>query len=460
MFTFVSLIYEIHRHLHMNKIQNWDRGFKPQLPSLVLLDITGNVNWSIPEEFLTLPMLREIKGASLGKGCTHCSLIKNYKTTAYQSIDYLPKYGYILRNNSCLQRNFVLEKSHLKLPRNRFFPQCIIANETCHANIGRYENRNICIDLGAPILAASYPIAVLAAALDVVILIVIFSTKYLRNKPSMILVAALATSDLLLCTFALSIATVYQVIDADNFDTIKQICPSLSFLLTMGFLSTTHVSFFITIERYLVIVYPFKPNWHMRIRSTLLRLSGSTVFALAVSTWALFIPGIHDNSVICIPFNGLQTGQSFAFSLLALFSSSLVYMVTIALYYRIYVVTRRSSARVGRHRDAKLVRRIGLVVGTNLVLSFLPPFSITLMRLVAGEHRFGSDGWIVGGVYVPVMLAGLNSLANPFLYAFRNRDFKKALRQRWKQLRPKTTRGENSKQTVPVVIVNFRKSSI
>ena len=448
----------------MKNTPKWSRYFNAQLSSLKVLDLTGNTNWTIPEEVLKLPTLREIRGAAIGKGCPKCTLIKDYQTdSSFTFIRYVPEQGYVLRN-ICIEQEFILHRTHRTISRNRFFPTCIVNDKSCRNLLGMHAVRNRCLELGSSILLTCILLGVLAIAVNVVVLVVISAAESLRKKTSMILAASLSVSDILIAIYAVFIGTVYQVLTPENFQSkLIQVCPYLGFLAIAGFSFTGQVSLLMTIEKYLVIVLCLKPHLHMRTKSTTRCLLVAAAVALILATWALFTPNMYEGREICLPFYGFNTKQDAIFGLTVMCVSAGIYIATFALYFRIFITARKSGTRLGIHRETQLLKRIGLLVGTNLLLGFVPFLVVFAGASMLQYGELEYDVWIVGGIYLPVFFGCINSLVNPFLYSYRNPKFKQVLKRKWEHMRPKKTRDKpsrNPEHADPVVIVNFREIQV
>ena len=435
-----------------------------RLRSLTTLHFVRGQNWTVlPAHLLSLPKLRQITGVDLDGACANCSLIKGFQTESYRLIRYTQR-GYTIRQTICTERTVLTKKPFLSLAQNGFFPRCMVHRESCRECVMEsQEIRNVCLELGGPVLIAIIPAGLVAFALSATVLVVTLGAAELRKKPSMILVSSLACSDLLVCAFALSISTLYQVLDEDNFDAyLESACPYLGMVLVIGFSSTTHISFLITIERFLVIVYPFKPHLRLRSRSCSVLVVVFAFISLTLGIWTLYISDLYRGSELCLP---LDLGQSLAFTFTAIGTGCLLYITTVILYCKIFAATRRSRRDAGSAtNDAKVVTRIGMVIGSNLFLSFLPAFVMVPLRSLVGRADFEDDAWMTWRLYFPVVLTGVNTLVNPLLYAFRNRSFLRVLKrklcfQRPRRRNSKISGGRANADTSkePVVLRHFRQ---
>ena len=451
-------------------IRLWNTTLLSNLSSLELLSVTGNTTWDIPERVLKLPKLRKINGTNMKAECSMCSLVKDYDAVPDVTITFLPSQGYRFRN-VCTEQDFSFHTRHRYLLDSGFFPRCIMGTGNCQSEFGHFQTRNRCLALAGPIFIVAILVAVPAVVANLVVLLVIYSSRELRKKPSMMLISSLAIGDILMALSVVMIGTVYQVMTSENFQaTLDQVCPYVEFTLLSGYHFAIYLSFLITIEKYLVIVHGLRPHLHMRAPTALRCICVAGVVGLVPSFALQFtsLSEIESRNGNCLPMFDRQTLGSLLHGLSSLLTSIAIYLGTFVLYLRIYFTVRRSGARMGIRREGLLMKRIGIVIGTNFLFNFFPVVFIFIANPYARRGQIDYDTWVVVGVSLPICAAAVNAFADPILYAYRTPQLQSFFRQQWNRIKPKTAarKGRRSRKTPsrehtsePVVIVNFRSIS-
>ena len=431
------------------------------LTSLEVLHITGNVTWDIPAPILELPKLRQINGSNMrATKCSVCSLLKGYGHPQEISGFRLKEQGYQIRSK-CLEENILLHRKFLHLLHSQFFPRCVLTDRSCRDEFATFEERNRCLELGAPILLASALVAVVSFTANLIVVVAITAKSELRTKPSMMLAASLATGDMLYSMFIITIGIAYQVLTPEDFESkLDEMCPYLAFIVIFGFALASHISFLITLEKYLVIVYGLKPHLHMRAKATRRCIFVSCLCAILAGLLITLLPNLPREEGTCLPMLSRETTASAIFAWAFMLLHTFGYFSAVALYARIFTTARKSGNRVGVHREGQLLKSIGVVVGTNFLFGFVPLVFVFVSSPLLSRGVIDSDLWFIFGGILPLPLASLNALIDPFLYVYRNPHFKNILKRKWDQIKPKKTPKKDTNKGSSgeaVVIVNFRR---
>ena len=196
-----------------------------------------------------------------------------------------------------------------------------------------------------------------------------------------------------------------------------------------------------TVERYLAIVHCDRPSLRMNTKITFILTTVIWVFGVVYAVLPLL--GVqelqyHKWFQCTMPFHKSTDvlDDTSTVTLVVAIGFVLVYLASVALYVRIYIYVRTASANfsVGVRREARLAKRIALVVCTNFIFFVVPTilFLVYVYRFMKVLFDVGSTflslrGFIVMGSWVPVTLLGLNSLLNPILYAFRHQKFQREI---------------------------------
>ena len=317
-------------------------------------------------------------------------------------------------------------------------------------------------------------IGTVAIILNITIILVILTSKILRKLPSMILVFNMAVCDFLVIVFCILIAFYNPFSKSDEtfqIDFVKHkirgfqswklpvtVCRSNIFIFTVAQSVSVINSLFLTVEKYLVIVYSMKPGRRMTKKLTLIFLYITWFASIAYSIDAVFnlsdeeenfnnnefnyfYCSVSGHHVHQIPVKSLGEPISMPFPL-SIFSGVLhafLFLCTIPLYIHIFIVVRKSSTQLGIRREGVLARKLALLVFTNFLFSVVP-FSAapglssrTLLRLdffnFLTKTYSSFRAYLICFVWLPVMLLCLNSCLNPLMYAFRHHRFKTKFRQ-------------------------------
>ena len=271
---------------------------------------------------------------------------------------------------------------------------------------------------------------------------VFIERQFLKKSsfPSSLLVKNLCCSDLLMGVYLLVIGAAdarlrgeYVAREAEW--KASSTCTAAGFL---SFLSSEVSAFtlcLVTLDRVLVICFPFKQGLHLTPRSALL-LCGLAWLAGLAFALAPLLAGMdfYGQTGIGIPLPITRQeygGQDFAFAVFILLNLILNLFVC-AGQLMIYVTIRRTSAAAGsknQDRDRVIARRPFLIVLTD----FLCWFPIGLMGVLA---KAGIPIPAIVNVWAAVFVLPLNSALNPFLYTLNS------VLERWRAAREERRRGQ------------------
>ena len=380
--------------------------------------------------------LKMIKGAYINAKCTTCTLVRNNDMKIVSG-----KIHGVATAESCLQHKYTFDKKYQAIAEHYFFPQCILDEARCLQAVGRVETNNICLEVGRDILIAAFPIGIVSLFLNLIVLVVIVSSKTLRSNASLLLVCSMCASGVLTSIYSVAIATAYQIIPVDNIKSRRMsLCPPLGFFVTLSVNSMVIISLVVTIERYLAVVYCMKPHIKLRIKHAYYCLLITWLVAFAMAGWSVADPHIFTTegyeSYICLSIQSILETKYLAYTITAVTISAIGYLPTIPLYVHIFVVVRKSSSKFGIKREVVLARRIFLLVGTN-VLFLAVPLCLSHIAISTGNSLggFSETSKMTMVTSTKVICMSLNALLNPILYGYRNETFKKELVKSWQRLR-------------------------
>lgn len=445
----------------MNNLKEWTGDPSKDIPILEILKVNGNKDWIPALPLLKLRMLKEIHGVTWSKHCFSCDLIKTNETflmddeigdeeeesgdgsTGEGDNEDIPchvtmkdLYFYPSEVNYGVSAVFV---------KQGFSPQCL-----CDSSSDCFENDIIIAFLRQlyyiprKLFHSQYALGALAIFLNMIVLFVIISSKILRKNISFMLVGSMALSDLLIGVYSVAIAkhnlfsNSEVVIPHVIMDNDSSTCSFIGMIFTTGQVTAVVNSFLLTLERYLVIVY-FQ-GYHHKFRKRTLLIVLSLVWIGAVIFASLPLLGVktlkyHKWFQCTMPFHmgkGIRETSDVTLGISATFV--FLYLISLGLYVLIFCYARKSSAQFGIKREARLARKIAMLVSSNFILFTLPTvlllvyvynFSDFLFNMVRSFSSMRS--LLTVGSWLPVTCFSLNALVNPFLYPFRHNRFKKEL---------------------------------
>ena len=311
------------------------------------------------------------------------------------------------------------------------------------------------------LLDCLYPLASVGLLLNAVVTLMVPMSKDLRKSPTVILIWNMALCDFLMGLWCVLIATFNVFPDSDDdvqlityhgkypdSSSFFVICRFLSFIFCVTQIATVMTSLFLTVERYLVIVYSMKPDVRMTKKISAICVCVTWCTAVAYNIYSVFLlsdynrkMNIGANYYLCTASGnsiGVTSGWKFRIPMstfLGVFYI-LIFLCTIPLYIHIFIVVRKSSTQMGVKREGALARKLALLVITNLLfstipLSLAPLFSNLTVVLNLGFSKTLSSlkVAVICSVWVPILLLCLNSCLNPFLFAFQHRLFKRHFRK-------------------------------
>ena len=193
-------------------------------------------------------------------------------------------------------------------------------------------------------------------------------------------------------------------------------CSKVGPLFVLGQVTSAFTSLALTIERYLCIVYSMKPDIRLTPRLGSLTIAFNWCFAVCTMSVAIYFD-LYFNNHFClsIGFSKLFSPTVLSYTLFFVISLVTFNLLTIPLYLHIYIAVKRSSQQMRLKRESDLAKRIGILVGSNLVFFFTPVLTMSLWSLVLNsgvEVPIYSNSVI--RQWVPVYCLSINVCLNPF----------------------------------------------
>ena len=199
-----------------------------------------------------------------------------------------------------------------------------------------------------------------------------------------------------------------------------------------------------TLDKFLKIVCATRPNIRLGKRSILLSLilswCSSAIFALLPVFKVAGMSYTIDIEVIPLPNDNKEQSVEAGISDGTQIFLMVVQLTSMLLYLPIFMTAKRSGASVGIKREAKVARKIALLVFTNLIL-FTVPLLLGILQYnvwlsvfsdVASNlkhHTLAQYQWLRFVIFsFPLSCVSINSVFNPFLYTFRHPKIKQRLK--------------------------------
>ena len=343
----------------------------------------------------------------------------------------LSKGDYVIHGGWCRGVKYSVGKNTREYALHNFSFQCVYKSDTCYNSEIRITRIHRCWDTDNDVLNLVYVFGSLEIVLNSIVVILTLSTNCLRENVTMLFIANLALSDVLVGLYSLSIATSRRVLSYLEFDSkvLNSYCPILGFVWLAGEFMTIVTSALLTFERYIAICYCLEPEKRINRRKGIIYLVISWVIAVVLAALPLFGIGSYSTNTFCVPLQpSRKVPSTFAFSVSLTLLGVILYLITTILYIRIFVYVRNSGGKVGIKRDGVLARRIALVVFSNMVFFFLPTINGLLWMLTPAFSNLSVTTREVLVGSLPAVLFTVNSFVNPLLYAYRNDRFRRVLR--------------------------------
>lgn len=259
----------------------------------------------------------------------------------------------------------------------------------------------------------------------------------LRNKAMQsitnIFITNLAVSDIMICLFSVPFTPLSYFMNSWTFGEV--LCHIVPMTLCICVYVSTLTSTAIAVDRYFVIVYPFKPR--MKTCVCLIMIVAIWIVSVSIS-----LPlGIYQN--IEVKENSKSCQESWpkdqARQFFAVTSLVLQYIVPCSIITYCYskvslALRRRARSRIGsgsvnRERDEMEIRRkrrtnkMLIAMVTIFVICWLP---LNVVLLVGDYHgEFLGQPYYALVFFTAHVIAMSSTIYNPFLYAWMNDNFKK-----------------------------------
>uniref|UniRef100_A0A672I1Q5 Relaxin family peptide receptor 1 n=1 Tax=Salarias fasciatus TaxID=181472 RepID=A0A672I1Q5_SALFA len=198
---------------------------------------------------------------------------------------------------------------------------------------------------------------------------------------------------------------------------------------------------YLTLEKYICIVYPFKyltPGW----RRTVTILLGIWVFGFIVAFLPLVCKGLFRNfygtNGVCFPLHSEQPETLWAhvYSIVIFLGLNLVaFLIIVLSYASMFYNIQRTGTQTPKYsnhikKEVTIAKRFFSIVITDS-LCWIPIFILKILSLLQVEIPGTISSWVV------IFILPINSALNPILYTLTTRPFKETILQVWANYRQK-----------------------
>ncbi|KAJ7377216.1 hypothetical protein OS493_030418 [Desmophyllum pertusum] len=412
--------------LSFNPLQRWEGDVITQLPNLVTLKVTGSA-WTPDSNILSMPLLGCIVGVTWSDECVNCSLWK--------------------MNISILNLEGGNSNPVLKFIEHGFYPFCSQMKPRCFPRflfLPSDTERTKITSVPKRLFYSSYIMGAIAVILNMIILITVMSSRSLCQTTSMLLITNMALCDLLIGIYSIIIGSlnIFNFLSnvSVNLNTDEKLvlgggilCPLAAVIFTSAECVAAVTSLLLTVEKYCSIVYCMNPDRRLSKKVAAVCLLFAWILSLgyALSPFLRVLNISYSATMMC----SFPVAEKNTF-LICLGVLIALYLTNIPLYVGIFRFVRHSGAQLGVKREAAILKKIALVVGSNFVLLLTPMILIITFVPVKSIHhtiQLNSDSstqvLFVFGFWFPIACLGLNSCINPILCAFRQGQFVKRIRK-------------------------------
>ena len=197
-------------------------------------------------------------------------------------------------------------------------------------------------------------------------------------------------------------------------------CKIAGFLAVFSTELSVYALTVITIERFFAIVYAMEVNYRLSLRKAVKIMIAGWLFAFLMAILPLVGVNSYQSVAICLPFNS-DTKSALAYVAVVLVLNFGTFLVVAALYLKMFQVVVGPGPLEGapQRNDAKVAKRMALLVFTDFVC--WTPIAFFGLLAAFGSPLIGVEE----SKFLLVFFFPLNSLCNPFLYAFFTKAFKR-----------------------------------
>ena len=290
---------------------------------------------------------------------------------------------------------------------------------------------NICWDVTNKLRPMLFILGTGAILSNLVVITTVTWTRNLRRCSPFLLVSAMAFCDFLVGIYSFGIAFGHGL-DTDAFKAWKNThCSLFRSMFIFAEVVGSLTSLLMTIERYLAIVFCMRPSIRLgrkaiRISLVLFWIAG---IAAAVLVQMLDTRNNQKTGNMCLIYRNSNKISTVYISELLLLFLVFAYLLVAMLYFHIFIAVRKSARNAGVLRESTLAKRIGAIVLTSFVFFAAPNFTLAWFIFSGGGVFEDAKTNRTLLWWLPPVCLVVNACLNPWLFAFKNDKFVRALRK-------------------------------
>ena len=251
----------------------------------------------------------------------------------------------------------------------------------------------------------------------------VFTTPRLKRLNAMFLAAHIALCDFIIGASLLAIATNGLIPEHAKGLRLSHIwsrytCPIIISTRSIALLLEPSFLFLLTLDRYKLIVNFSKPHTHLTksfiFISTCIAWSASVTLVGAVAFGSAMDNKYEGN--LC---NRVPSSKNYDIYIekTAIIVNTILFVLCCVMYFRIYKIVRNQNVNMGTQTYTRVSKLIFALVLSTLVLWYVPA-----MVVASIGNRNSTKGIRTLTILISFTT---NSLVNPFLYVFRDKNFRK-----------------------------------
>uniref|UniRef100_UPI00398E8F22 follicle-stimulating hormone receptor-like isoform X2 n=1 Tax=Pristiophorus japonicus TaxID=55135 RepID=UPI00398E8F22 len=262
---------------------------------------------------------------------------------------------------------------------------------------------------------------ILAIAGNVVVLIVLLTSRYKLSVPRF-LMCNLAFSDFCMGLYLLLIASVDIRTKGQyyNYAIDWQTgagCASAGFVTVFASELSVYTLTAITLERWHTITYAMQLDRKLCLRHAVVIMCGGWAFSFTVAILPLVGISNYKKVSICLPMD-INSPISQTYIIFILILNVVAFLIICFCYIKIYLTVRNPNF-ISTNSDTKIAKRMAVLIFTDFIcMSPISFFAISAALKVPFITVSSSKILLV--LFYPI-----NSCANPFLYAFFTKTFRR-----------------------------------
>ncbi|XP_078086693.1 follicle-stimulating hormone receptor-like [Mustelus asterias] len=262
---------------------------------------------------------------------------------------------------------------------------------------------------------------ILAIIGNVIVLIVLLTSRYKLTVPRF-LMCNLAFSDFCMGLYLLLIASVdiWTKGQYYNYAIDWQTgagCASAGFFTVFASELSVYTLTAITLERWHTITYAMQLDRKLHLRHAIVIMCGGWAFSFIVALLPLLGVSSYKKVSICLPMD-VNSPVSQAYIIFILLLNVIAFLIICFCYIKIYQTVRNPNF-ISTNGDTKIAKRMAVLIFTDFIcMSPISFFAISAALKVPFITVSSSKILLV--LFYPI-----NSCANPFLYAFFTKTFRR-----------------------------------